>query len=79
MSKKTIFLYAINIITDQISHNQTYQHIRKKLNKYIFCRSYAERFGCGKFDTSEEILQKLRNIPASKLTVSYFLQNFTSF
>jgi len=37
----------------------------------IYARSYAERFGCGKFDTSEEILQKLRTIPASKLTQEF--------
>ena len=48
-------------------------HFYKIYLLYILCRSYAERLGCGKYDTSEEILQKLRTMPASKLTVNYQL------
>jgi len=33
----------------------------------LYARSYAERLGCGLYDTSEEIMEKLLALPASKL------------
>jgi len=36
-------------------------------NSQLYARSYAEKLGCERYDTSEEILHKLRALPGSKL------------
>ena len=42
----------------------------------LFCRSYAERLGCERNDTSEEIVTKLRTLPVTQLQV-YFTSHST--